>query len=323
MIPAYVMSLCKGVLLYAPTPVCNRTIFLQDAIVGCMGYKRWRKGAFAAPPAGWLMVMLAISVFFSPGSNLAAQDKQDEDVYLMDLGIIIEPGRQDSAAGADSLPAMGSVDLMVGKEPPGAAYIESTRELRSALDDLSGKINSLESSLDQDVEAVRLENERLRSLIRKIQSVRKESEVAQAVENAPVRVEPFSEETARSLLPDNPGFRHLLQAYRAGRLDDLIRLCQVIDKSAFSPEELVHMAYWRADAYFHQGQFDEALLALEKVLAADHELGDDAVVLQGLIYLRQGRAREALTQFQTILSKYPTSEYQRLAELTIKELNRF
>ncbi len=285
-----------------------------------MGYKRWRKRAVAASPAGWLMVMLVIGIFVGPGSALAAQDKQDEDVYLMDLGIIIEPGRLDSAAGTDSLPEIGDVGLIVGKEPPGAAYIESTRELRSALDDLSGKINSLENSLDQDMEAVRLENERLRALIRKIQSERKESEVSRAVESAPDWVEPYPGKTARTPLPDNPGFRHVLQAYRAGRLDDLIELCQAIDESAFSTKERVHVAYWCADAYFHRGQFEEALRALEKVPVTDHELGDDAVVLQGLIYLRQGKAQQARSSFQTILSQYPASDYQRLAELTIKEL---
>jgi len=287
-----------------------------------MDYKRWRKGAVAASPAGWLMVVLVIGVFVSPGSALVAQDKQDEDVYLMDLGIIIEPGRLDSAAGADSLSEMGDVGLMVGKEPPGAAYIESTKELRSALDDISGKINSLENSLDQDMEAVRLENERLRALIRKIQSERKENEVSQAVESAQDGVEPYPGKTARSPLPDSPGFRHVLQAYRAGRLDDLIELCQAIDESAFSPTERVHVAYWCADAYFHRGQFEEALQALEELpaTATDHELRDDAVVLQGLIYLRQGKAQQARSRFQIILNQYPASEYQRLAELTIKEL---
>jgi|GEM_PF-6901413 len=285
-----------------------------------MDYKRWIKGAVAGSPAGWFMMMLVIGIFFGPGSALAAQDKQDEDVYLMDLGIIIEPGRLDSAAGTDSLPEIGDVGLIVGKEPPGAAYIESTRELRSALDDISGKINSLENSLDQDMEAVRLENERLRALIRKIQSERKESEVSRAVESAPDWVEPYPGKTARTPLPDNPGFRHVLQAYRAGHLDDLIELCQAIDESAFSTKERVHVAYWCADAYFHRGQFEEALRALEKVPATDHELGDDAVVLQGLIYLRQGKAQQARSSFQTILSQYPASDYQRLAELTIKEL---
>jgi len=274
----------------------------------------------AAPTGGWLIAALVLAVSFGPGGALAAQDKQEEDVYLMDLGIIIEPGRGDSDAWVDSLPAMDDVGLMVGKEPPGAAFIESTRELRSVLDDLGGKINALESSLNQDVEAVRLENERLRTLIRKIQTSRKENEVPQTVRSAPDEVDPSPGWSARSPLPDNPGYHHVLQAYRAGRLEDLIRLCEVLDESTLSPEERIRVAYWCADAHFHRGQFDEALLVLEKVPAADRELGDDAIVLQGLIYLRQGKPREALSRFQTIVSQYPASEYLRLAELTIREL---
>lgn len=288
-----------------------------------MGRRRRRVRTVAAPTGGWLIVALVIGASFGPGGALAAQDKQEEDVYLMDLGIIIEPGRGDSAAWADSLPAMDDVGLMVGKEPPGAAFIESTRELRSVLDDLGGKINALESSLNQDVEAVRLENERLRSLIRKIQTSRKENEVPQTVRSAPDEVDPSPGWSARSPLPDNPGYHHVLQAYRAGRLEDLIRLCEVLDESTLSPEERIRVAYWCADAHFHRGQFDEALMVLKKVPAADRELGDDAIVLQGLIYLRQGKPREALSRFQTIVSQYPASEYLRLAELTIRELKHF
>ena len=75
----------------------------------------------------------------------AAQDR--EDVYLMDLGIVIEP---DSKGGDSSATGV----LSVTKAPAGAAYVESTRELRSVLDDLRSKIEVLEYSLDEDVEAI-------------------------------------------------------------------------------------------------------------------------------------------------------------------------
>lgn len=241
----------------------------------------------------------------------------------MDLGIIIEPDRQDSAAQANPLPTGDDVGLMVGKEPPGAAFIESTKELRLVLDDLSGKINTLENSLNQDVEAVRLENERLRELIQKIQTSRKENEVSQAVQSVSDEVVPSPEEPTHSSLPDNPNYHHVLQAYRAGFLDDVILLSQALDESTIGREEHIQVAYWCADAHFRRGQLDEALQVLEEVPTANHELGDDAIVLQGLIYLRQGKSREARSRFETIISQYPASDYLRLAELTIKELKHF
>jgi len=283
-----------------------------------MRRKGWPMDVVAVP-AGTVAVILGLSL--GPTHDLAAQEQQ-EDVYLMDLGIIIEPDADDDSTSlTDSPLILEEVGLMVGKEPPGAAFIESTRELRAVLDDLSGRINDLESSLDEDVEAVRLENERLRALIRKIQADRKEAEVTQAVAETQAEESPAPEAAEHARLPENPGYHHVLQAYRAGLFGDVVRLYQAIDESALSPEEGVQAAYWCADACFRRGAFDEAHGMLEKVLSSEHELRDDAMILQGLIYLRQGRPAEALARFEAIVSQYPASEYHRLAELTIKELN--
>lgn len=267
------------------------------------------------------LVTVMLCILLSPADGLGAQDKQQEDVYLIDLGIIIEPGDHDSTAQLDSLPGLDDVELLMGKEPPGAAFIESTKELRAVLDNLGGKIDDLESSLNQDVDAVRLENERLRSLIRKIQVSRKEAEVMESVVNAPVEEGSTPTAAPRLSLPKNPSYHHVLQAYRAGLFEDVVLLSQALDESTLGPRESFQVAYWCADAYFRRGEFDKALLKLEKVPASDPDLGDDVIILQGLIFLRQGKPREALARFQTIVSQYPASEYQRLAELTIKELN--
>ncbi|MFB0516599.1 MAG: tol-pal system YbgF family protein, partial [Candidatus Neomarinimicrobiota bacterium] len=243
--------------------------------------KRGAMGIVTAPAGLVVAVMLAILPY--TGAGLAAQDQQDEDLYLMDLGIIIEPGDQDSVTWRDSLSVMEDVDLMVGKESPGAAFIESTKELRAVLDDLSGRINELENSLNQDVEAVRLENERLRALIRKIQANRKENEVSQAVaETLEEEISVTGAAAAVVPLPENPGYHHVLQAYRAGQFEEVVLMCQALDQSSLSPAEAVQVAYWCADAYFQRGLFDKALESLDKVSASDQELGDDAIILQGL-----------------------------------------
>jgi TolA-binding protein len=262
-----------------------------------------------------------VAVVFGPATALIAQPQEEEQVYLPDLGIIIEPGQEDSTTTPGTLPTMGNVELTVGKEPPGAAFIESTKELRAVLDDLSGKINDLESSLNEDVESVRLENERLRSLIRKIQSTRKEAEVVQALERASSEPPPASQEEALSAPPVS-NYRDIFRAYREGLFEAVIILSSVLDKSNLSPEESAQTAYWLADASFRRGHYAEALEVLDEVPISDHELIDDSIVLQGLIYLRQGRPQEARDRFQTIISQYPASDYHRLAELTIKELNQ-
>ncbi len=270
-----------------------------------------------------LAALIAMMMGPAPGAAdpLQAQDKQDKDIYLMDLGIIIESGKPDSATAAGTLPPGVTRTVMVGKEPPGAAYIESTRELRAILNDLGGKINTLENSLNQDVEAVRLENERLRTLIRKIQIERREADATRDASEAPADRATGPASLPEPQLPVTASYRHIMQAYRAGFFADVVLLYRALDESVLSKEEQLLVSYWCADALFRQGAFDDALQTLEGISFSDHELGDDAVILRGLVCLRQGKSEEALTHFRAILDHYPASEYHRLAELTIKELN--
>lgn len=257
------------------------------------------------PPGLLASVLLAGLVTLS-----AAQEQ--EDVYLMDLGIVIEPDN----GGSDS---SGSELLSIKKAPAGAAYVESTRELRTVLDELRSKIEVLEYSLDEDVEAVRLENLRLRNLIRKIQTGRLESEAlsSHAGLSTPEPVDPAVE---TAVGPD-PDYRDILVAYRAGQYAQVGRLGRRLDRSHLDPARRAQVAYWCADADFRTGAYDEALLVLEEVAADGSQVPEDVVVLRGLIYMKQGRPREALAQFQKIIDSYPNSDYFRLAEMTIKELH--
>ncbi|MFC1618522.1 tol-pal system YbgF family protein [Candidatus Neomarinimicrobiota bacterium] len=272
-------------------------------------------------PMRWGMLVLLFALVFSSSQALFAQNQQEEGVYLPDLGIVIEPESHDSSVISGRAAAGEEVDLLVGTAPPGAAFIESTKELRTVLDNLSGKINELEGSLNNDMDAVRLENERLRSLIRKIQTERKEAEVTQVMaETEKVEEKPQIEETPQ-FLSARPAYRDILRVYSAGQYEDVLMLSAAFDESGLDETRRAQLAYWRADACFRTGQFDSALQFLQQVLAGDHELKDDAIVLQGLIYIRQGQPRQARVFFDRIIQDYPSSTYYRLAELTIKELN--
>ncbi|UCH10082.1 MAG: tetratricopeptide repeat protein [Fidelibacterota bacterium] len=266
----------------------------------------------------WAAVIVTATLGLA--ASVTAQVQEEEQVYLPDLGIIIEPD-QDSVIAPGLLPAGEDVELTVGKEPPGAAFIESTNELRAVLDDLSGKINDLESSLNEDVESVRIENERLRALIRKIQSTRKETEVVQALESTSSESPPVVEVKPLSAPPVS-NYRDMFKAYREGLFEEVIILYSVLDKSGLGPEENTQVAYWLADANYRLGRYSEALEILDGIPLSGHELIDDTIVLQGLTYLRQGRSQEARERFQTIINQYPASDYHRLAVLTIKELNQ-
>ncbi|MCH7528343.1 MAG: hypothetical protein IH972_02195 [Candidatus Marinimicrobia bacterium] len=240
----------------------------------------------------------------------AAQEQ--EDVFLMDLGIVIEP----VDSGGDS---SASEMLTIIKAPAGAAYVESTRELRTVLDQLRSKIEVLEYSLDEDVQAVRLENMRLRHLIRKIQAERLEFEALPADADPP-RPQPGDHAVETAVGPD-PDYRDILMAYRAGQYDRVGSLGRRLDRASLDPTRRAQVAYWCADADFRTGAYDEALLALEDASITGSQLQDDVVILRGLIFMKQGRQGDALAQFQKIIDSYPHSDYFRLAEMTVKELH--
>ena len=263
----------------------------------------------------------AVLVFLAAVAMLGAQETGGEDVLMLDLGIIIESESPDSATQADRAAAGDEIRLMMGTAPPGATFIATTKELRSALNALSGQITSLENSLNQDVEAVRLENERLRSLIRKIQISRSEEQAAQTAARLEEQTEAGAVTVApTSVPPQRASYRAALQTYRSGDYAATLWVSEALATANLTPEQAAQVGYWHGDALFRLGRLDEALSVLEGAISAGDDVADDAIVLEGLIYMQQGKAAAARSRFETIVSRYPASEYQRLAALTIKEL---
>jgi tol-pal system protein YbgF len=81
-------------------------------------------------------------------------------------------------------------------------------------------------------------------------------------------------------------------------------------------------AYWIAESYYRQGEFEEAILEYQKFI--DTYPKDDRVPLsylkQGLSLVEIGREEEAKLFFQTLIDKYPQSEEAKTAKEKIREL---
>jgi len=81
-------------------------------------------------------------------------------------------------------------------------------------------------------------------------------------------------------------------------------------------------AYWIAESYYRQGEFEEAILEYQKFIDAYPK--DDRVPLsylkQGLSLVEIGREEEAKLFFQTLIDKYPQSEEAKTAKEKIREL---
>ncbi len=115
-------------------------------------------------------------------------------------------------------------------------------------------------------------------------------------------------------------WRDVMRAYRAGDYPAVVAICDVLPKAEQNYGQTDQVAYWCGDAYFSVGRFESALQILESSSTIDSPIQDDAIILVGLILMKQGRANEARDHFQRIIDYYPESDYHRLAGLTLKEL---
>ncbi len=267
------------------------------------------------------------TIVLAQSSDKAYQKaKKERDRILMDLGVVILP------EAADNSSAKPARQFTAG-EVSGAAMVKSTQELRELLNDLSKRINNLDNSLvlNDQIESMQLENARLRELIKKSQvyeeGPKNKTDVpAQTFLESPTDVVIASD--PEPLLPTESMFiaadveySIILDAFRRGDYQKVLALSPRLNRTRVSDIKILQVIYWRADALFRLGRFKEALPFLAKVVEAAHPMRDDAIVLQGLSYIRLNEPGKALAQFEMILNNYPTSSYYRLAELTIIELN--
>ena len=247
-------------------------------------------------------------------SALMGQEGTRTAVYLPDLGMVIE-SQPDTT---------NTVTMMIQKQAASAAYMESTKELRKMLRKLGGQIEGLESSLDEDMAAVSLENNRLRSLIGRMQADREMERAQSPLLAAPVMT-PEPRELAVNApvapAPESFDLGAILTAYMGARYAEVLRLCAGFDAAKLPAATATQLAYWCAEANFRLGHFDEAILSLGGMRDRDHALKDDALILGGMIYLKQGKRALARAQFETLISRHPSSDYYRLAELTLREIH--
>lgn len=74
-----------------------------------------------------------------------------------------------------------------------------------------------------------------------------------------------------------------------------------------------NFAYWAGESYYGLEDYQEALKFFNKVKNYPHSpKNDDALLMAGQSLLRIGKKEEANDKFQTLLDKYPESEYADL-----------
>ena len=266
------------------------------------------------------------------------------EVFFLDLGIVIEPSVGNESYNRIVESPTEEVAIQIKKAQSGSVYMAASSEMLASLDRINDRITLLEKSFEQKIGGLQDENKILKDMMMEINIGHtgvtmspEESIVENTVELLTASKEgsklvdlksktPLVLETVELPLsaPVIPSFNQ--QDYMAGvfayqredfpmALDYFSNL--VLDKS--TKDIINNVLYWMADSYQQIGDFNNALISLEKILIdPDSDHLDDALIKKGLLHRKLGQKEESLIVFNQLVNNFPKSEYAKLARMEIK-----
>ena len=283
--------------------------------------------------------------FVSFLSIITAQSSASiSEVFFLDLGIVIEPSIGNESYNRIVEAPTEEIAFRIKKAESGSVYMAASSEMLASLDRINDRITLLEKSFQQKIGGLQEENQILKDMMMEINSglpavpvdpaksmVENPVELSTASKEDPKPVDtelktPLVSETAELpvVTPEIPSFSQ--QDYMDGvfayqredfpmALDYFSNL--VLDQS--TKEITNNVLYWMADSYQQLGDFNNALISLEKILEdPDSDHIDDALIKKGLLHRKLGQMEESLILFNQLVNNFPRSEYAKLARMEIK-----
>ena len=283
--------------------------------------------------------------FFYFLSIITAQSTASiSEVFFLDLGIVIEPSVGNETYNRIVESPTEEIAFQIKKAQSGSIYMAASSEMLASLDRINDRIALLEKSFEQKISGLQDENKILKDMMMDInightavtmspEQSMAENPVELLTESnedlKPVDLEsktPLVSETVEMpvITPVIPSFNQ--QDYMAGvfayqredfpmALDYFSNL--VLDKS--TKDIINNVLYWMADSYQQIGDFNNALISLEKILTdPDSDHLDDALIKKGLLHRKLGQTEESLIVFNQLVNNFPRSEYAKLARMEIK-----
>ena len=283
--------------------------------------------------------------FFYFLSIITAQSTASiSEVFFLDLGIVIEPSVGNESYNRIVESPTEEIAFQIKKAQSGSVYMAASSEMLASLDRINDRIALLEKSFEQKISGLQDENKILKDMMMDInightavtmspEQSMAENPVELLTESnedlKPVDLEsktPLVSEIVEMpvITPVIPSFNQ--QDYMAGvfayqredfpmALDYFSNL--VLDKS--TKDIINNVLYWMADSYQQIGDFNNALISLEKILTdPDSDHVDDALIKKGLLHRKLGQTEESLIVFNQLVNNFPRSEYAKLARMEIK-----
>ena len=279
--------------------------------------------------------------FFYFLSIITAQSTASiSEVFFLDLGIVIEPSVGNESYNRIVESPTEEIAFQIKKAQSGSVYMAASSEMLASLDRINDRITLLEKSFEQKISGLQDENKILKDMMMDINIGHTEVTInpEQSMAENPVELLTESNEDLKPVdlesktplvsetveLPVIPSFNQ--QDYMAGvfayqredfpmALDYFSNL--VLDKS--TKDIINNVLYWMADSYQQIGDFNNALISLEKILTdPDSDHLDDALIKKGLLHRKLGQTEESLIVFNQLVNNFPRSEYAKLARMEIK-----
>lgn len=280
------------------------------------------------------------------------------DIFFLDLGIVIEPGTGKEEVNRLVKAPAENVKFFVNKAPSGSVFIASTRELQQTLNRISKRIETLEGAFEREVTTLREENEELRTMVADLLArepvLPPESFTrVSTLEVAPPTVDPAEvadedvEKEGTAELPsgssETEGSMEVPVRMVADEKKPFDRMVYMNAVFAYQREDYVtalghfsklylgsidevtagNVLYWIADSHYQMGEYGAALKTLEAIESLFRsDKRDDAVVLTGLVYRHMGNEIQAMQAFGNIIDYYPDSEYLKLAQMELRKRDK-
>ena len=283
--------------------------------------------------------------FVSFLSIITAQSSASiSEIFFLDLGIVIEPSIGNESYNRIVEAPTEEIAFQIKKAESGSVYMAASSEMLASLDRINDRITLLEKSFQQKIGGLQKENQNLKDMLMEINSgpPAVPVEPGQSMVENPVELSTASKEDPKPMdtelktalvsetvelpvvTPEIPSFSH--QDYMSGvfayqredfpmALDYFSNL--VLDKS--TKDITNNVLYFMADSYQQLGDFNNALISLEKILEdPDSDHIDDALIKKGLLHRKLGQMEESLILFNQLVNNFPRSEYAKLARMEIK-----
>ena len=283
--------------------------------------------------------------FVSFLSIITAQSSTSiSEVFFLDLGIVIEPSIGNESYNRLVKAPTEEIAFQIKKAPSGSVYMAASSEMLASLDRINDRITLLEKSFQQKIGGLQEENQHLRDMITEINTGPSAAHVdpGPSIAENPVELSMASKEDAKPLekelkipllsetvelpagTPTIPSFSQ--QDYMAGvfayQREDFQVAIDYFSNLVFdkSKKDIVNnVFYWMADSYQQLGDFNNAIISLEKILKdPDSDHVDDALIKKGLLHRKLGQTEESLIVFNQLVNNFPRSEYTKLARMEIK-----